>query len=779
MNKISKLIKSNIRKDLKQTLSFFVIIVFATVLLYTGLMTFFGYRTLFYEKTEELNTPDVLGVVESRDVSLINDCLDKVEGIADYSHTDMIHAVITNKIDGEDNVRDILFQRYSDFGVCDKPNMVEESSKEYDNAIYLPLVCKYYWDSELDTEFTCIIGDEEYTFMIAGFFERMLTGGNGVYRYSIFLNDLDYETISENPESHNNTAYFVRVEEGQDDEIISTRIAKELGNAGISTFNITMSDGEYARTYLSDILSAIFIIFSLIAAAITLLVINFRISNSIEQDIKNIGVQKAIGYTSRQIRSAIVLQFMMVTLLAVMLGVGLSYFVLPILESTIRTEAIVVWEYGFDISCFGITVALLVISAILVSMLSTRKVKELQPVTALRQGLSNHSFKKNYLPLESSKGPLGMLLAFKSVFQYIRQNVLLMVMMIGIGFALVFVLVFGYNTLIDDTRLMKMLSSNHENVLMYISDEKIMDDIAKMEEVKRVYRYNSEMLAMIGDYQVYLESTDNFDDFRYSSIYKGRAPKYDNEIALSGNVAKRLGVDVGEEIEITYGSYKEKFIIVGLNQTTSGSGWACFITEEARINRLHIPLNYTCLNIALEGGVGKEHIETTDEFISKIKNIYEDSIIGVYNLDNQLYGGDNSLLQLMKILIFVICGLVLLLVTLVINMIMKTVVIRRQQEFGIEKAIGFSSGQIRRQLALETMSVSIVGNIPGVIMGCMFSNKLISLLFGSLGVKRAEFIVPVAVGLIAVFGLAMFIYGITYLVSRGVKKVSAYKLISE
>lgn len=779
MGKISKLIQSNIRKDAKQTVSFFLIIVLATVLLYTGLMTFFGYQSLFESKVKELNTPNILAVIESQETEKINQCLEKVQGIQEYEYTDMIHAVIINEVDGEDNVGDILFQRYSDFGVSDKPNMVEVSEKEYDNAIYLPLVCKYYWDSELDQEFSCQIGDEEYTFMIAGFYERMLTGGNGVYRYSMFVNDKDFERISQNPEAHNNTAYFTMIDETEDDEVVSVRIAKELGKENISTFNITRTDGEFARTYLSDIISSVFIIFSLIVAAITLMVINFRISNSIEQDIRNIGVQKAIGYTSKQIRGAIVLQFAMVTTVAVALGIGFSYIVLPLVEGMIRTEAIVVWNYGIDFRCVGMTCGILIVSAIVVSLLSTKKIQVLQPVIALRQGLSNHNFKKNHFPLENSKGPIGCLLAWKSVFQSARQNILLVITMIVIGFAMEFILMFGYNVIFDDTRLMRLLSSNHENALVYLSDETIMEEISEMEGVEKVYKYNSEMYAMAGDYQIYIESTEDFDDFRYTSIYEGRAPKHDNEIAIAGNVAKRLNVNVGDEIEITSGAYTEKFIIVGLTQTTSGAGWACYITEEARINRLHIPMNYTITCVSLTGGPGEAQIDKTDDFIEELKDTYGEQIIGAYNTDFSLYSRDNSLLQLMKILIVVICALILLLIVLVIHLVMRTVVIRRQQEFGIEKAIGFTSGQIRRQLALETMSVSMVGNIVGVIVGSLFSNKLVTLLFQGFGVMQADFLVPETVGIVAVVGLAVFVYGITYFVSKSVKKISAYRLISE
>ena len=778
MNKIVNLIKSNIRKDAKQTISFFFIIIFASALLYIGFITAKGYQNLWDVKIKECQTPDILSVVESKDTATIEKALDNTNGIKDYSRTDMVYTIIMNKIGDEENVGDILFQPYSDFGICDNPQMIEKSEHNYENAIYLPIVCKYYWDSELDTEFKCTIGDVEYTFMIAGFFERMMTGGNGVYRYSIFVNDEDYKLISENPISHNDTAYFINIDENEDDAKISVRITKELGKYQITTFNIFQSDAKFARMHLPNILSSIMIAFSLIAVVITLLVINFRISNSIEQDIKNIGVQKAIGYTSFQIRLAIILQFALVTAAASAIGISLTYLFLPTWEQIIRTEALCIWEYGIDWFCVMATAGLLTFAAIAVSFFSTRRINELQPVTALRQGLNVHNFRKNYFPLDKSKGTLGILLPFKAIFHWGKQSVLLMVMMIAIGFTTAFVIAFGYNAIIDDSRMMRLLSANHENAAVFINDDDIIPEIAAMDEVEKVYRYNSEMSAAIGDYQVILESADDYSDFSFDGIYEGRAPKYDNEIVISGNVKKHLEVELGEEIEVSCGAYTEKFLIVGLTQTTSSMGWGGYITEEARINRLHIPLNYTHLCVDLEGANGKDYADSTDEFINKLKDKFGNNIIGAYNIDRELYV-DNSLLNMMKGIVFAFAVLILLFVSLIINLIIKTVTVRRQHEFGIQKAIGFTSRQIRGQLATETMSVSVVGNIIGAILGCYFTNKIVSLIFSGFGVMKADFLVPVSVGIISVISLAVFIYAITYLVSANIKKISAYKLISE
>ena len=89
--------------------------------------------------------------------------------------------------------------------------------------------------------------------------------------------------------------------------------------------------------------------------------------------------------------------------------------------------------------------------------------------------------------------------------------------------------------------------------------------IAAMDKVEKVYRYNSEMAAAIGDYQVFLESSDDYSEFRFDGIYEGRTPKYDNEIVISGNIKKHLEVELGEEIEVSCGACTEKFLIVDEN----------------------------------------------------------------------------------------------------------------------------------------------------------------------------------------------------------------------
>ena len=83
---------------------------------------------------------------------------------------------------------------------------------------------------------------------------------------------------------------------------------------------------------------------------VSLIVIKFRVSNSIEDGMANIGVLKAIGYTSGQILSSIILQFILIALSASVVGIALSYVLMPFIGGIISTLSGLVWVQSFDIN---------------------------------------------------------------------------------------------------------------------------------------------------------------------------------------------------------------------------------------------------------------------------------------------------------------------------------------------------------------------------------------------------------------------------------------------
>ena len=130
------------------------------------------------------------------------------------------------------------------------------------------------------------------------------------------------------------------------------------------------------------------------------------------------------------------------------------------------------------------------------------------------------------------------------------------------------------------------------------------------------------------------------------------------------------------------------------------------------------------------------------------------------------------------VVIFVIIVSVII-VILCMSLLVKTVIIRRQREIGIKKAIGFSSGQIRTELVFSFMPQVIAGTILGSVIGTNLSNFFLTKMLNSLGIMQARLEITGWMWILAVAAVTLVTALITWFLSGKIKKISAYSLITE
>ena len=63
-------------------------------------------------------------------------------------------------------------------------------------------------------------------------------------------------------------------------------------------------------------------------------------------------------------------------------------------------------------------------------------------------------------------------------------------------------------------------------------------------------------------------------------FFKGRFPKYDNEIAIGAKYAKEKGFEIGNEIEIALNGNTQKYLISGFTQISNNLGRDCLLTRQ-------------------------------------------------------------------------------------------------------------------------------------------------------------------------------------------------------
>ena len=99
--------------------------------------------------------------------------------------------------------------------------------------------------------------------------------------------------------------------------------------------------------------------------------------------------------------------------------------------------------------------------------------------------------------------------------------------------------------------------------------------------------------------------------------------------------------------------------------------------------------------------------------------------------------------------------------------------------FGIKKAVGFTSRQLRIQLALSLIPISIIGSVLGGIAACLTTNKLFDLIFSSYGIKNSDLLINPGVIPVTILLVTLLVFVISFIMSGRMKKISAYQLISE
>ncbi|MCR5103349.1 MAG: FtsX-like permease family protein [Eubacterium sp.] len=792
---LGKLIKSNFKNDLSHMITYFLIMVLAIFMLHTGLAIFLGYRTLHKDKQEKYNFADLMvhSILKPEDNQAIEEIIRNAEYIEAYEKTYPIYKEFKkvkagaeedskNMYDMSSNGLTIL--PYGGWGELEAPHFVEVADEEYENPIYLSyFINENLFKSKLGDSVDVKVGEKYYTFQVAGFFESLISSEMGLCYvspslYNEWNNEL-YNQLKQNKEQGDEPLYTrvffaMKLKDNVDSNEASGLITKAFREHNISAYATSVDNTINDFTYMQNMIAALIAAFAIVITGISMIIIYFRIANSIEQNIVNIGALKSIGYTSQQIRLSMVIEFATTTLLAFAAGVVASYLVLPIFEQKIRSFSGVAWDHPFDPVSFAITFVIIIGTVVIVSFVSTRMITKLDPVIALRFGINTHSFKKNHAPIDKTPGPLTWIMALKSVLGNTKQNIILVVVMLSIGIVTTFAVFLTYNCVYDASHLYRMLNLVAADVDVRFKEyDNQVGEIAELPEVESVFWTDSVEMTVNG-YTIYTQVTDDWSDISEVNIYEGRSPKYDNETAIGGNLAKTLNVGIGDEIKVSYGQKDYTYLVTGFEQSAGNYGMDITLTTEGAKH-----LDFTPFKSSVGVYVKGHSLENSVQLVKDLKDMYGDKLEGYGNAIETLKNGDEAVILVASAMVAAMVVVSILVIVLSLNLLVKTMIIKKQREIGIKKALGFSSSQLRTELVLSMLPQIAVGAAVGSVVGSLTSNKILATLLSTMGIMRSNMeifpwmvFVSIAFALITSFILIWFMSG-------KIKYISAYSLITE
>ncbi|MCL2861967.1 MAG: ABC transporter permease [Firmicutes bacterium] len=761
---------SNIKKRKSSAATLVILSLLATLMLVISLSLLTGVGALFDTRAEELNAPHVVFSINA------NDWNDGIEDIV-YGAENLKHLEVNRIMLGE--IRYILNNRsvrqpmsfavMPENAALNTVTVLNRLSTTPQNPIILPLIYRINGFSSGDI-FLVNSAGSEYSFTIYGFFENVFFNTNNMSKAFVCENML---AVLEQDTSLF-PAYMASMLFYDDiagyDFFFGELLAADEGSM---LHGSTLSNIRLNATSFSVIMAAILSLVALIIVVVSLIVARFNIINSLDQDMKTIGALKGIGMTSPQLMRATILQYLLIVVLGVLIGLIISFPMIGIVGNLVSATSGLLWS-GMSMTLPSIISVFSVVGAMmLATFLVSRRTKKITPIKALRSGLENHSFKKSATKLETSKMPLNISMALKQFKTNFRRNIAAFITLTLFGFMIVLGFTMHHNFVTDTSAYLAMIGVEPAHVrIMSFSDEFVQDhfdNIGERENVRGTLRFEFNTLHMPQGQQLRFTVWEDIARREVNPIIRGRQPAASNEISITAQTSNWINLGIGDTLTLIHQNGEAaSFLIAGIIQGWGSHG---FMTQEG-FNRLDENIVLRNMYIYLHDN----SYQAISDFMSRLSIDFGRELV-MLNQSELMDEFFAAMEQPINIAMLFIIFLTILVVVLVFFLMVNTIINRNKKEAGILKAMGFTSKQLILHNLFSFLPIILGAVALGTILGVLLTNPLLGIMFGGMGIAQAAFtIVPwtIAAGAVSL----MFTCVITILlVSLKYKHITARSLI--
>lgn len=779
MSKNSLLTRSNLRKAKGQTVAIIVLVLLASVMMNLWLMLGIDYKANFDRTHDRLNDGHVTLCFfrDENALDFLKTKLDNSPDVTEYCVTDFIYASL-NTFNLNAFNKDTMLSR--DVG---KFEIAEDS--EYKSGIYLPIIEKGSadWQHQIGDDYKINMGDgAELNCTVCGFLNSAMMGTDNCGICGYMLTGDKYDALRGMAADYRkHVCVSIRLKDKFQSREFEAKIKSALTDKyielGYSDLSIKSNSYEMVTTtrYVSQsICAAIISGMAFITILIALVVISSNVVNYIKENMQNLGALKAIGYTSRQIISAQTVQFSGIALAASAAGVALSYAVFPYIADMMNQQTGIPYDVRFlPLPCV-ITIAFIAGAVALTVYLSARGIKKIEPITALRQGITTHNFKKNHIPLDKAKSPVNVALALKTTLSGVKQNVTVCVTMLVLSLVVVFAGVMFENVLADIEPMLNMVIGEFADygVLLDKNDEEdFFREIEKDSRIEKIYQFSQKYILHKGGAELEARFSDDPSKMNNQKfVIEGRFPKYGNEVAVGAKYAKENDLKIGGEITLSCEGKSYTYLITGYTQYSNNLGQDCFLTNEGFDN---IADSYTISNfIDLKDGTD------IDEFDKEILERFGEKIILTDKIQTYIDDSLSVFTSLVMVIVAAVLVLSVLIIVFVLYLLVKMLLNNKKHDYGILKALGYTTGQLVLQTALSFIPSIFISTVIGIVVSSFVVNPLIASFLGGVGIVKCTFEVSTLFNVIAGAGLVLFAFGAASLLSLRIKKIAPRELLS-
>ena len=580
------------------------------------------------------------------------------------------------------------------------------------------------------------LGDTKLPLEVAGFAKDALLGSEMMGNPRLLINSADFETLTADETIHTYSCGHVY----DIDTDNAAALESELNEQNGMLFS---GDRDLIKmTYIMNMLvAAIILVVSAGLLIVSFVVLRFTIRFTIAEEFREIGVMKAIGLNNSSIRMLYLVKYLGITLAGAVIGYFGSVPFGNLLLKSVNENMVLGNDNGMIIGVVCCIAVVLII--MLFGWSSTRRIEKLSAIDAVRSGQTGERFRKrSLLSLGKSKFGSTGFLALNDVTSEPKQYGILTAVF-AICTALVMILAVTANTL-DSGNLLYLLSMTESDVYLNDSsrameiiagtkticetEDEIADILTENDMPGNVYLegwYKLPVTAKNGSFQInFLKCADTVTtDYDYTD---GSAPMKPDEIAVTKQISKKLGAEIGDRVTVKIGGEEREFIITAYFQCFNNLGECARFHQDVEIAD---DLMTTCFayQINFDDDPDKAVIE---ERIEKLKDIFDNQNI----FDTKGFVKDcmgvGDMIAAVKNLVLMLSLIIIILLAVLME---RSFISKERSEIALLKAVGFDSGSVILYHAMRFGITVLTGIVAASVLLMPLTKLIIDPIFGMMG----------------------------------------------
>jgi len=495
---------------------------------------------------------------------------------------------------------------------------------------------------------------------------------------------------------------------------------------------------------MSDAAVAMVIIFiSILLIIIASFCIRLTFIATIDEDLREIGVMKAMGISKNDIKKVYLIKYRVMAVVAGIIGYLLSFVVVNLFNGNMRLYI------SSDLSgnlkyVLSLIAPLLVYFMIVIYCKKVlKRIDKISAVEALKADIMECGKNRKYsFPLLNNKFfSTNIYMGLRDVWKRFKLYRLLIIIFV-VSTVIVIVPLNMYNTMNSPDFSTYMGIGKCDMRIDFRKTDTISQDFKKLQEgLKSDSDIEKHAGYITCSYQVkndkgtwdYINiETGDFNLFPLNYL-KGRAPAGEGEISISYANASLDGLNkkVGDKVVVKAAGAEKTMKVCGIYQDITNGGKTAKADTSLGLNKDAVL--WYIVNMDVAKGVD---VRQKMDYYQKKYDSAQVNDINEYT--RQTLG---NIIDQMSTIVIVGIAIAVIIVILITTLFIKMLLSKDMSQIAIMRSVGLTSKNIKHQYMAGTLMVLVLGIILGVLASEYLGEFLVSMGMAKMGAARMQFVV--------------------------------------